>query len=117
MSSVDEESPVQGDARALWDAVVNYAWAEAGVAGEGNSGEFYDEKEAAEWEQERQKARTELCNRFAAFTGWRPVLIEGTQETEWLNRWELSPNAVLSGAAQLQPKRHADEPRPPRTRG
>ena len=28
-----------------------------------------------------------------------------------------APNAVLSGAAPQQPKRHADEPRPPRTRG
>ena len=92
MSSTDEASPVQDVVRALWDAIVNYAWAEAGVAGEGNSGEFYNEKEADEWKQEQQKARTELCNRFAAFTGWRPVLIEGTQETEWQDRWELSPN-------------------------
>jgi hypothetical protein len=27
------------------------------------------------------------------------------------------PNTVLSGAATQQPKRHADEPRPPRIRG
>ena len=58
---------------------------------------------------------------YKAFRYWDDPDNDG-QDWEWndIVGWlplPEAPNAVLSGAAPQQPKRHADEPRPPRTRG
>lgn len=79
--------------RLLWDQIVDYAEACASEAAEGNSGEFSDPDEAERLAAAQITAETTLCEAFAIATGWRPHLVEGTQDNGWVDGWELRPVA------------------------
>lgn len=75
----------------LWNAIIGYADALSGVAGEGNSGEFSDEAAEQELMADLEAATHQLSDTFTSTTGWQPVFKEGTQETGWCDQWFLIP--------------------------
>ena len=76
-------------ARMLLDSVVSFGYAQAAVDGHGNSGEFYNTKEAKECEEKLEKSKAEFISVFATTTGWKPVYHEGTEASQWTERWTL----------------------------
>ena len=76
-------------ARMLLDSVVSFGYAQAAVDGQGNSGEFYDRREAKECEKKLEKAKAEFISTFAATTGWKPIWHEPTEASQWTERWSL----------------------------
>jgi hypothetical protein len=75
-------------AQALLDSILCLASAEASVAGEGNSGEFTDEKDAKEAREHLDKQRGEFSRTFADATGWRPTFHEA-DPLQWHEDWTL----------------------------
>lgn len=79
------------EAWTLWYRILRYADSVGEFQGEGNSGEFYDEKEAQRIANELHDNAESLRKTFAALTGWTPILqppnIKNYHEEWKAERW------------------------------
>lgn len=91
-------------AAGLWARIVEFADAQAAEAGEGNSGEFSDATEAAELEAQSAEAEDRLIESFAELTGWRPLRVPGTPETDWQDSWDLRPEPAVQVTVSAERK-------------
>jgi len=67
---------VPEDIKISWGIIQIYADCCAEVTGQGNSGEFHNEKDAKEAENALNKAEENIINWFASKFGWKPMIAE-----------------------------------------
>jgi hypothetical protein len=68
----------------LWYAIMEYGDSQAEIGGEGNSGEFHDEKEAQSLESKGKHILGGLIKQFSINTGWKPVWIKVEDMRQWV---------------------------------
>ena len=66
---------VPTEVKSLWDSIVEYGDAVGEHYGEGNSGEFSDEREQKRIEKVLDEKTELLIENFGKFTGYRPVFV------------------------------------------
>ena len=70
----------------LWAAILAFADASCGVAGEGNSGEFHNPDDAKQFVKDRTDSLQKLIEEFHSLTGYKPKFVGGDDVgfTSWV---------------------------------